>query len=220
MNQCAVLASGGLDSSILLLDLLAQGRSVVPIYVRSGFLWEPDEMAHLDRLLDHAASACLAPLVVLDVPVANLLPNHWSITGIGVPSEHSSDDAVYLPGRNLLLLSKALIWCHLNQVPRIALATLRGNPFHDATPAFMRLLESAANEALQGNLSVEQPYLRLTKREVLLRVPNAPLQLTFCCLRPTGGKHCGKCNKCEERRNAFAAAGFADHTAYAHNPPA
>jgi len=48
------------------------------------------------------------------------------------------DDAVFLPGRNVLLLSKAMLWCHLHGVEEVALAPLESNPFPDATPALSR----------------------------------------------------------------------------------
>ena len=51
-DDVAVLASGGLDSAILVAELLRQGRAVHPIYVRFGLAWEPTEEAHLRRFLD------------------------------------------------------------------------------------------------------------------------------------------------------------------------
>src|SRR5207249_2045820 len=102
-------------------------RSTTPIYVRSGLVWEPAEIAHLKRFLAAIAAPQLAPLITLNLPVGDLYGPHWSLTGRGVPDEHSSDQAVYLPGRNVILLSKALVWCHLHSVPAIALAVLTGN---------------------------------------------------------------------------------------------
>ena len=83
------------------------------------------------------------PLVVLDLPVDDLYGDHWSITGDGVPDVRSADDAVYLPGRNALLLVKAAIWCRLHGIGELALAVLRSNPFADATPEFFAEFESA-----------------------------------------------------------------------------
>jgi 7-cyano-7-deazaguanine synthase len=41
-----------------------------------------------------------------------------------------------------------------------------------------------------------------------------PLELTFSCMRPLDGRHCGDCNKCAERRKAFRDAGLPDRTPY------
>jgi 7-cyano-7-deazaguanine synthase len=42
-----------------------------------------------------------------------------------------------------------------------------------------------------------------------------PIDLTFSCIAPVGDLHCGRCNKCAERKHAFAAAGIVDQTEYA-----
>jgi 7-cyano-7-deazaguanine synthase len=47
-----------------------------------------------------------------------------------------------------------------------------------------------------------------------LRGKELPLHLTFSCINPTQGVHCGTCNKCAERRKGFRDAGLADDTAY------
>src|SRR5262245_66470345 len=101
-----VLASGGLDSSILLGHLLHQDRRVQPIYVRTGLAWQQEELTTLNRFLRAIASNELLPLVVLDLPLADLYAGHWSVTGANAPAADTPDEAVFLPGRNALLLVK------------------------------------------------------------------------------------------------------------------
>ncbi|HEX4589575.1 MAG TPA: 7-cyano-7-deazaguanine synthase, partial [Gemmataceae bacterium] len=125
----AVLVSGGLDSCVLLGASLTSHTAVYPLYVRTGLAWESVEREFLQRFLSELGAPALKPLVTLDLPVNDLYGSHWSLTGRDVPGAETPDEAVYLPGRNVLLLSKALIWCHLNHVPTLALATLSGNPF-------------------------------------------------------------------------------------------
>jgi 7-cyano-7-deazaguanine synthase len=212
-SSLAVLVSGGLDSAVLL-ALSAHERTTIPIYVRSGLAWEPAEFTHLQRFLAAIASTQLRPLVTLDLPAGDLYGPHWSLTGHGVPDEKSPDEAVYLPGRNVILLSKALVWCHLHGVPAIALAVLAGNPFPDATPEFFQAIADTVNRAVSGSVAVETPYATLSKVEVLRRGGDLPLEHTFSCISPTDGRHCGRCNKCAERRRAFAEAALPDPTDY------
>jgi len=214
----AILVSGGLDSAVLLGESLHGHQAVHPLYVRTGLSWEGAELGHLRQFLEAVRCPALQPLQVLDVPVADLYGSHWSITGRGVPDAGSPDEAVFLPGRNVLLLGKALLWCHLRGVPAVALAVLDSNPFPDATPAFFAAFEEAVSRAVAGNLRVLRPYAGLGKTEVVRRGRDLPLGLTFSCIRPASGRHCGQCNKCAERRRAFAAAGMADGTAYAPAP--
>jgi 7-cyano-7-deazaguanine synthase len=104
-------------------------------------------------------------------------------------------------------------------VPALALAILAGNPFPDATPAFFAAYAGAVNQAVGGAVRVLRPYAELTKVQVLQRGRDLPLERTFSCIHPIAARHCGACNKCAERRRAFAAAGLADRTVYHSEGP-
>ena len=71
-DTIGVLASGGLDSSILIGKLLGERRPVQPFYIRTGLVWQSGELPALRRFL--AAVKCdeLSELVVLDLPLADL----------------------------------------------------------------------------------------------------------------------------------------------------
>ena len=214
-SALAVLTSGGLDSAILLAEALDAHAALWPLYIRTGLAWEAVELHHLRRFLKQVARAGLQPLQILDLPVNDLYGKHWSLTGNDVPDARSPDEAVFLPGRNMLLLTKSILWCHLHGVPALALAVLKGNPFPDATPEFFQSCQDVVNASVGGDVRVLRPYDKLNKKEVMLRGNGLPLEWTFSCIRPQGGKHCGACNKCEERRRGFAAAGMTDPTDYA-----
>jgi 7-cyano-7-deazaguanine synthase len=211
----AVLASGGLDSAVLVADLARKGHATTPVYVRFGLAWEDVEVHHLERFLGSLDSSHLAPLIVLEEPVSDLYGSHWSVTGRDVPDDASPDDAVYLPGRNLLLLAKASVWCALNEVPTIALGTLAANPFPDADAAFFAAYSALAQKALGCPLEVVTPFAGRAKGEVVEEGRELALDLTFSCISPHGDRHCGSCNKCAERRLAFKDLGIEDATEYA-----
>lgn len=215
----AVLVSGGLDSAILLAESLPQFPAVWPLYVQFGLLWEHAELQYLRRFLDAIRTPALRALTLLEMPVGDLYGEHWSLTGRAVPAAGTPDAAVFLPGRNVLLLAKAMLWCHLHGVPTLALAPLESNPFPDATPAFFADYEAIVNQAVDGAVRVVQPYRGLHKEEVLKRGRHLPLQWTFSCIQPQEGRHCGVCNKCAERRQAFPIAGFPDPTDYQREGP-
>ncbi len=214
IDALAVLVSGGLDSAILLGEALRQRAAVHPLYVRHGLTWEKAELQHLRRFLEVVQAPALRPLQVLEMPVADVYAAHWSITGRGVPDGDSPDEAVFLPGRNVLLLAKAMLWCHLHGVPAVALAPLESNPFPDATAAFFSSYQAIVNQGIGGAVQVLRPYAGLSKTEVMHRGRRLPLELTFSCIRPVEGRHCGRCNKCAERRRAFAEAALSDPTEY------
>src|SRR5262245_30426174 len=121
-SSLAVLVSGGLDSAILLGAAARRCATVVPVYVRGGLPSEAGEFAPLSRFVAALATPKLKPIVSLSLPMDDVYGPHWSLSGRDIPAAESPDQAVYLPGRNVVLLSKAMIWCHLNRTPAIALA--------------------------------------------------------------------------------------------------
>jgi 7-cyano-7-deazaguanine synthase len=211
-----LLLSGGLDSAILLGELLRQGRTVWPLYVQSGLHWQAAELAALKKYLAALASPELRELAVLEQPLADVYGRHWSVEGQGVPDEATPDEAVYLPGRNLLLTIKPAIYCQLQGVSALALGVLGSNPFPDAGEAFFGLLEQTLSQALGTPFEILRPFERLHKAAVMQLGANLPLELTFSCIDPRGQLHCGRCNKCAERKAAFADAGLNDRTVYAN----
>jgi 7-cyano-7-deazaguanine synthase len=211
----AVLTSGGVDSAVLTADLARQGWVVQPLYIRFGLAWEVAEETYLRRFLDTLlANLRPRPLVVLDLPIADVYGAHWSVSGEDVPDGTTADSAVYLPGRNLLLLAKSTVWCALHGVQAIALGTLKGNPFADSGPEFLSLFGSLVQLGLDRPLEVMTPFAGFTKAQVLELGRDLALEHTFSCIAPVEGRHCGRCNKCAERRDGFAQAGIEDHTVY------
>ena len=66
-------------------------------------------------------------------------------------------------------------------------------------------------------LAIVTPLSGLHKDDVIKlgAAIGVPMELSMSCMGPQEGEHCGACSKCRERRDAFAAAGIADRTAYA-----
>jgi 7-cyano-7-deazaguanine synthase len=207
-GDAAVLVSGGVDSAVMLVDLLERYARVFPIYIRFGLRWETTELSALRAYLEEVGRSrpAIMPLTVLDEPIAQVYGDHWSNDERpGVPGAETDDSAVYLPGRNLLLGVKAAVWCRLRTVETLALGILAANPFPDGTAGFFQAFESVLNQGTEGRLRIIRPYADRTKLDVARRgqALGLPLELTFSCLDPREGKHCGHCNKCAERRGAL-----------------
>lgn len=213
-KRTALLLSGGIDSAILFAMLVNEGWQVTPFYVRTGCTWEREELRAAKDFISRLVPKQVEPLVELNMPLADLYGHHWSITGHHVPDSHSPDEAVFLPGRNPLLLLKPALWCHLNNIPQLALATLAANPFDDATPKFFEQFAAMLRVAIGANVQIVRPFERLSKTQVLELGSELPLELTFSCIAPIDGQHCGHCNKCAERRRGFAELGLEDRTRY------
>jgi 7-cyano-7-deazaguanine synthase len=216
LDRVAVLASGGLDSSVLLADL-ARDSVVHPLYVSKGLAWEEQERAALEAFLDALASPNIRPVTWLAAPARELYGDHWSLDGAGVPGLATPDSAVHLPGRNVLLIGLAAVWCSVHGVSRIAIGSLGGNPFADATSSFFKEFGRVLSQGLAHEITVAAPYRGSRKEDLIRRRHDLPLGLTLTCIAPEGAEHCGRCNKCGERQGAFAAAGVTDPTIYHAN---
>jgi 7-cyano-7-deazaguanine synthase len=211
----AVLLSAGLDSAVLAVSE-ARAARVQPIYVSTGLAWETAEQHALDRLLRTPAFARVEPPARLTFSVHDLYPpTHWALVGTP-PAFDTPDEDVYLAGRNIILLSKAAIYCARHGISRVALGPLAGNPFPDATAEFFATMGRALSLGLGHALEIATPFADLRKRDVIRlgMELGVPLELTLSCMNPHDGRHCGKCSKCRERRDAFAEAGVRDRTAY------
>lgn len=213
-NHGLVLVSGGVESSVLLWDALSRYDKVTPLYVRNGLRWEEAEIFWLKTYHRGLKSPKLQPLRIVDLPMRDTYDRHWSITGIKVPGPRSKDESMYLPGRNILFLSKAACVAALSGISTIEIGVLKGNPFKDASKSFFSKMEDVLSTGLDEPIAIKAPFQKMKKEEVLLLGKSLPLEMSFSCVNPKGFEHCGDCNKCMERKRAFFAAGIFDKTRY------
>ena len=213
MEKISVLASGGLDSSVLIAKLAADAE-VFPIYVRCGFAWEDMELKGLQSFVDALRNPNVRQTTVLSAPASVLYGNHWSVTGARVPAADEPDEKTYLPGRNILLISLAAIWGSTHGVSRIAIGSLGGNPFPDATPEFFGSFARSLSMGLTHEVTIDAPLRGFHKEDLIKQFKDLPLEMTLTCMAPKDGRHCGQCNKCFERQQAFLKAGVVDRTVY------
>jgi len=214
----AVLLSGGLDSAVLVAEEAVRSE-VHPIYVSVGLAWEDAERAVVTQLLASPVFAGRVRSLVsltfdmLDVYAAT----HWAVQG-RPPAYHTPDEDVYLPGRNIILLAKAGVYCAAAKLDRLVLGTLAHNPFPDATPEFRAAMARALTLGLAHQLEIDAPYAGTSKADVIRRglALGVPFDLTLSCMSPVGTRHCGACSKCRERHDAFVESGLADPTSYVH----
>ncbi len=198
----------------MLIAKLASGAEVYPIYVRCGFAWEEMELKGLQAFLDAIRNRNIMPTTVLSAPTAVLYGDHWSVNGARVPAADEPDENTYLPGRNILLISLAAIWGSTHGVSRIAIGSLGGNPFPDATPEFFETFARVLSIGLGHKVLIEAPLRGFHKEDLIRQFNHLPLELTLTCMAPKGSQHCGQCNKCFERQQAFHKAGVPDRTIY------
>jgi 7-cyano-7-deazaguanine synthase len=212
-----LIYSGGLDSTVLLYDLLKQGHEVHCLSVDYG-------QRHRREI--ESAKAITAWLGV-DHQVADLR----SITGllagssqtspdVQVPEGHYAAESMKLtvvPNRNMILLSVAVGWAISLKAHQVVYAAHGGDHaiYPDCRPDFVDALKHAVTLADWHQVNLRGPYTAIDKSDIVkigdrLRVP---FEKTWSCYNG-GDLHCGRCSTCVERREAFEKAAVADPTEY------
>src|ERR1051326_242639 len=189
----AVLLSGGLDSAVLLADEASRSTEpVTPIYVGAGLAWEDAERRTIERLLANVIfRERTRPLVSLSVDMRDVYAaTHWAVTG-RAPPDPTPDEEGYWPGRNIILLSKAAVFCAAANIGRIAIGTLDHNPFPDATPEFRLSIAQTLSLGLAHPLRIDAPYAASSKADVIRKgvALGVPFESTLSCMKPVGILH-------------------------------
>ncbi|HKQ88628.1 MAG TPA: 7-cyano-7-deazaguanine synthase, partial [Candidatus Acidoferrales bacterium] len=218
-SKVVVLASGGLDSCVLIACIAQIAVEVQPLFVRNGHPWEDAESAALQRFVKAFAAPNILPVAERSLPLRDLLEVHWHGHGYQ-PGFSEGYRANFIPGRNLALLSVGSLYAYVHGASAVALGLLAGNPYPDATPGFFSTFEKLFGKTFGRPLEILTPFAKLSKEEVVRAGESFPLELTLSCVNPIDGEHCGNaCNKCAERQKGFALAGIVDRTTYRNTPP-
>lgn len=221
-RRIVLIYSGGLDSTVLLYSLLAEGHEVYALSIDYG-------QRH-KRELNSARTICRAVGVthqVADLSGLNPLLAGSSLTSksVAVPEGHYAEETMkqtIVPNRNMILLSIAGGWALSQKCEAVAYAAHGGDHaiYPDCRHEFTEAMDKALRLADWETLYLLNPFVTRTKAD-LVRLGSelgVPFEQTWSCYK--GGRaHCGRCGTCVERREAFYLAGVKDPTTYASSAP-
>jgi len=216
-SKTVLIYSGGIDSTVLLYDLLNSGHDVQALSVNYG-------QRH-GKELDCAKSLCKQLHVehhVADLTALNPLLSGSSLTSphVQVPEGHYEDEsmkATVVPNRNMILLSIATGWAMSTGASSVSYAAHSGDRaiYPDCKEEFADAMNSVMEIAGWDKVSLNRPFSSLTKADIVKLGDElgVPFEQTWSCYK--GGQvHCGVCGTCVERREAFQLAGVTDPTIY------
>lgn len=215
--RVVVLFSGGLDSTVLLWHLKAEGHHVSALAVDYGQR-NVQELGHADLIAAKAG----VPFRVVPFPrFADLAPLS-SQTNAAIPLPGADEDAhvTVVPNRNMVLLAVGTAYAIGEGAKAVAYGAHAGGHegYPDTRPAFVSAMSHALAVCDWEPVTLLAPFLMWAKSGVVARGADlgAPLALTCSCY--DGGRgHCGKCRACRKRQQAFIAAGVKDETEYVLN---
>ena len=216
-SKTVLIYSGGIDSTVLLYDLLNSGYDVKALSVNYG-------QRH-GKELDCAKSLCKQLNVehhVADLTALNPLLSGSSLTSpyVQVPEGHYEDEsmkATVVPNRNMILLSIATGWAMSTGASSVSYAAHSGDRaiYPDCREEFADAMNGVMEIAGWDKVSLNRPFSSLAKADIVKLGDelDVPFEQTWSCYK--GGQvHCGVCGTCVERREAFQLSGVTDPTIY------
>ncbi len=214
--KLVLVYSGGLDSTVLLYHLLAEGHEIHCLGIDYG-------QRHRRELV---AGQAICERLGVEYRVADLTAIRPLLKGSSLTDSVPLPEGAYdfenmkstvVPNRNMILLSLAIAWATSLRADVVAYAAHAGDHvlYPDCRPEFAEAMDRAAALCDWNPVRLLRPFIEMGKGDIVRRGAElgVPFELTWSCYQG-GQRHCGRCGTCVERRGAFARAGIPDPTEY------
>lgn len=202
-RESILLASGGLDSTTLAFWMLNKGINFYPLFVDYGQHCAETELGTVKRVLP---KRLLRKLRTVDVSSVYSGSSSRLIRETNLWAERISKDDLYLPYRNVLLLSIAAARVQEAGGGDVYAAFINSNHAEEIDCSAQFFSQLAGLLKIFGGVRVKMPFRYKTKAQVArigIRL-KAPIGATFSC-QVNSDVPCGACPNCVDRLNGLAA---------------
>ncbi len=210
-----IVLSGGMDSVTLLYD--CKDRIALAVTFDYG-------SNHNRREVEYAALHCRRlGIEHLIIPLAFMGQYFKSslLEGADAIPEGNYDDenmkSTVVPFRNGIMLSVACGLAESRGLKHVMIANHFGDHaiYPDCRGGFIDAMSEAMRNGTYDGITIIAPYTTITKTDIARRGKQLGINYaeTYSCYKG-GGKHCGKCGTCRERKEALHDAGIPDSTDY------
>ena len=220
--KTVVIFSGGLDSTVLVYDLLATGDDLKLLSVDYGQRHAKEIEFAARTAKDLGVEHRIADLRAICPLLAG---SSLTSKEVEVPHGHYAEDnmkATVVPNRNMIMLSVAAGWAISLRFDQIAFGAHAGDHaiYPDCRAEFAEALDNTIQLADWHSVRLIRPFVGMTKANIAKRAAelNVPIEKTWSCYKGSS-HHCGVCGTCVERREALYLAGVVDPTTYLPSAP-
>lgn len=213
-SKALVVHSGGLDSTVLLYEMLSS-FNVVSIGVDYG-------QRHV-RELDMAQRVCDEEgieRITVELGALGFTASSQTNVTVDVPEGHYSADnmkTTIVPNRNMILLAIVAGVAVDRQIPVIAYGAHAGDHavYLDCRQEFVDAMQLALDAANDYKVRLFAPFIQMSKTDIVRRGYNncVPFEMTWSCYKG-GDQACGRCGTCVERLEAFTLCDLVDPLEY------
>jgi len=218
-QQVVAVYSGGMDSTVLLYELLANGCDVKAIGFHYGQRHSV-ELQAAKKIVD------LLPGVAFEViDLSGLGPliagqSSQLNSQVAVPDGHYTEEsmkATVVPNRNMIMLAVAVAHAISIDFDAVAYGAHAGDHtiYPDCRSEFVDAMKTVIGLCDWKSIELLTPFIQSSKADIaaLGNTLSVPFASTWSCYKG-GDVHCGTCGTCVERREAFALAKLVDPTKY------
>ena len=226
MKRAVVLLSGGIDSTTSLAIAIAEGYETYAL----SFDYAQRHQIEMEaaRRVAHSLGSKEHRVAKIDMRIFG----GSALTGnIDVPKQRSETEiahgipVTYVPARNTIFLSYALVWAEVIPADHIFLGVnaIDYSGYPDCRPEFIEAFEALANLGTKAGVEgrwfeIHTPLIKFSKAEIIRKAVElgVDLSLTHSCYDPSlEGLACGECDSCLLRLKGFREAGIEDPIRYA-----
>lgn len=212
-KKCVVVLSGGPDSATVAYWAIAQGYQLYPISFNYGQIAVKETQAAQQIATKLGTTTKIIDLSALK----EIFSNVTTLCNTDIPLTAEFSSPIIVPFRNAIFLSVAVAYASAVGAEDIFYGAHGSDELNypDCRREFYEAFEKAARLGTEQDITIKAPFNGYKKFELLKEAVKlgVPLELTWSCYRDAE-KHCGKCESCVNRKNAFQEAGLADPTKY------
>ncbi len=218
--------SGGLDSTVLLGSLLAEGRKVTCVSYKYGSHHNTIELNSAKTITEYYATLYPGKVERMNLdlsPVFNGMQCVFLMPNKKIPEGRYAEDNItqtVVPARNLVFISAMAAVACSRGIPHVAVGIHSNDSvvYPDCRFGFFKAIDKAVQEATEGQVSVLAPFVKKTKAYIVKfgATLDVPFHLTRTCYTENEIA-CGKCGSCQDRIEAFKKAKISDPIRYAHD---
>ena len=203
MNEIdsVLLASGGMDSTVLAYWLNERGQKFIPLFFQYGQHCCENELSTLKKMLN---AEMLERLEVVDISGIYQPSQSRMIVEADLWQDNVTADDLYLPYRNLLFLSLGAAFAQARNCSKVYSAFINSNHAKeiDCSAEFFGRLGGIFSDF--GAVEIVMPFRDMSKSEVAKIGIDLKLEIgrTYSC-QVSSKTACGVCPNCVDRLEAL-----------------